>query len=688
MTQDPTQSTATKKLNAVIQTRHDTSTNMARKVYEGGELFYETDTKKLKIGDGIKQASSIEALNKSYTFTDGIKESSGTVSADYDKVLSKPSTNGVLIKNTAGVTTNNYGTGATANYIVQRDANGQITVPLTPTAQAHATPKKYVDDAKSTLQTNIDGKIGFSNLNESAPATATAKLKYIHDEAGDKQWTIPQGTYSKPSTGIPKSDLASGVQTSLGKADTALQSHQSIKTLNTSATSSQAVNTSETIAGSGSITLHRVSKTGEFQHLRDRGESFLEWGGTNLTNSNVSPVDAALISELGANRLAFAPAAGITVEYSRDSGTTWVDYGATEEQKLSLTTNGTLLRCGGSDVVAPPDAKRMLRITFSSVAVKVYTVFRKFAINIATNDARESYVTLRCRTHANVKNNVDTWTTFVDKQNIAGDSGWNIINTTFITYLTVDSQYEEFQFIFGYTGVRDSSGKGLAVRRILGFGGAGWATPSHMAATGHLYSYDTKQNATFPSNVTAYRLISNAANGTAPLSVNSSTLVSNLNSDLLDGHQGSYYLNYNNFTNTPTLVNKVSVTGSGNAVTTGSVSGDTITLTKGSTFAGLGANTFTDTQSISVSTANHPILSGDEQGVTTNEVYIYPDKCVLSDVDSGSETQYKNGNIVQNIGGVTHTLTLPPESGTLLTKEKAEIAYGDCIKKALSVTIY
>jgi hypothetical protein len=34
-----------------------------------------------------------------------------------------------------------------------------------------------------------------------------------------------KGTYTKPSTGIPKSDLASAVQTSLGKADTALQSY-------------------------------------------------------------------------------------------------------------------------------------------------------------------------------------------------------------------------------------------------------------------------------------------------------------------------------------------------------------------------------------------------------------------------------------------------------------------------------
>lgn len=38
-------------------------------------------------------------------------------------------------------------------------------------------------------------------------------------------FTKNTGTYSKPSTGIPKSDLASAVQTSLGKADTALQSY-------------------------------------------------------------------------------------------------------------------------------------------------------------------------------------------------------------------------------------------------------------------------------------------------------------------------------------------------------------------------------------------------------------------------------------------------------------------------------
>ena len=41
-------------------------------------------------------------------------------------------------------------------------------------------------------------------------------------------FTKNTGTYSKPTGGIPKTDLANDVQTSLGKAETALQEHQSL----------------------------------------------------------------------------------------------------------------------------------------------------------------------------------------------------------------------------------------------------------------------------------------------------------------------------------------------------------------------------------------------------------------------------------------------------------------------------
>lgn len=58
-----------------------------------------------------------------------------------------------------------------------------------------------------------------------------------------------------------------------------------------------------------------------------------------------------------------------------------------------------------------------------------------------------------------------------------------------------------------------------------------------------------------PSNntVTTGIFKSNIATGTAPFIVTSTTVVANLNVDLLDGQHGSYYLDYNNMTNKPTI---------------------------------------------------------------------------------------------------------------------------------------
>ena len=49
-----------------------------------------------------------------------------------------------------------------------------------------------------------------------------------------------------------------------------LTSHQSIKTLNTNNTTTQAASVSEAIAGSGTINLHKVSKTGSYNDLLDK----------------------------------------------------------------------------------------------------------------------------------------------------------------------------------------------------------------------------------------------------------------------------------------------------------------------------------------------------------------------------------------------------------------------------------
>ena len=52
-------------------------------------------------------------------------------------------------------TTVEYSQNATGFSIVQRDSNGQVDVPLSPTNNAHASSKKYVDDSVSNAITNV-----------------------------------------------------------------------------------------------------------------------------------------------------------------------------------------------------------------------------------------------------------------------------------------------------------------------------------------------------------------------------------------------------------------------------------------------------------------------------------------------------------------------------------------------------
>jgi len=87
----------------------------------------------------------------------------------------------------------------------------------------------------------------------------------------DWGFTKNTGDYSKPSTGIPKSDLASDVQSSLGKADTALQEHQDISGL---ATKSELNNKQDTLVSGTNI------KTINGKNILGEGNIVIEGGGS------------------------------------------------------------------------------------------------------------------------------------------------------------------------------------------------------------------------------------------------------------------------------------------------------------------------------------------------------------------------------------------------------------------------
>lgn len=324
--------------------------------------------------------------------------------------------------------------------------------------------------------------------------------------------------------------------------------------LNTTYTSALSASSAEEISTSGTFNLHKVSKTGSyndlnnkptiptvhngkltiqrngvqvgtftadqsndttanitvptkltdltdrtFSNIASRGESFLSWGGQNFSGS-YGPIDACMVPDLGANRFAFIPASAWKVEYSRDSGATWTDYGASDGQKLALTTEGTALSIGKADSSHKATAAYMLRITLTTTNV-VYTVLNKFLLYVSTNGSGGSYVTIQGRTKANLDASKDTWTGFVSKVPIAGWSGWNVINTSGITtHGNQAGHYAQLRFIFGCTS-GSTTYSGLQIQKLFAYGGVGWTTPSNMAKNGHMYKYDYNQNVKFPKKL-------------------------------------------------------------------------------------------------------------------------------------------------------------------------------------------
>lgn len=248
--------------------------------------------------------------------------------------------------------------------------------------------------------------------------------------------------------------------------------------------------------------------THSFSQITSRGEAFLDWGGKNFSGS-YGPIDAAMVPELSANRLAFMPANAVTIEYSRDGGSTWTDYGPTDSQKINLFNGlGSSFTIGKATSGAGNIAtnKYQLRVNIYTSAGHVYTALNKFVIYLSTSGTNNNWCTIRARKQSDYTAGNDKWTIFADKISVLGWSGYNVINTSGITTYgnTPSTQYGHIQFIFGCdTGSTNNSYAGLNISKIFGFGGVGWTTPSTMAKTGNMYTYDSSQNVTFPAGVSA-----------------------------------------------------------------------------------------------------------------------------------------------------------------------------------------
>ncbi len=238
-------------------------------------------------------------------------------------------------------------------------------------------------------------------------------------------------------------------------------------------------------------------------------EAGIEWGGGSL-NGNVTPIDAAMLPIIGYNKTDCAKPEGITVEYSNDAGATWIDYGVSDVTKSNLVSmcGNSSVYIGGGTSLVQKTLDDQVRITVNATKCGTYTALKKILLEISSNGAQKVKVLIE-----KAKGTAPEEFTEVGTYDITGWSGWNSID---IGQVYFGGGTEQNMWVLRFTfsiGVLNTTSytSALQVLHILFLGSTNWNTPSAMARTGHLYTYDVKQNATFPSGLTARFLSGNGS---------------------------------------------------------------------------------------------------------------------------------------------------------------------------------
>ena len=465
----------------------------------------------IDVDTGVFQAETIpDALDELYQYK--VSTITGTapisVTPGTNPTISVASgytipTNAQITNFTSAYTDTNNATNAnTASRIVKRDSSGNFSAGIiSATLSGTASSAGY----SSNVTTSINGK-NITDIFESNGTTA----KIASTLATGRTFTI---------TDNDATNSQASATTFNGSENFTLKLPATIKAaLSGNATTATTLANARTIGISGGATGTATSFNGGSNisiPITSVSEAYLTWGGKNHFGT-YGPIDAAMVGELGANRLAFMNPTAITIEYSTDAGSTWLDYASTDSAKVNLFNgNGAGHVIGKNTVAGTNITKYQLRVSINTAFTSLYTVLNKFVLLVSTNGSSGSWVTIDGRTRANVVSNTNTWTTFENKVGLSGWSGYNVINTSGITtWGNSDGQYQQFRFTFGNTGYNPAY-TGLSVMSILGFGGVGWSTPSNLAKKGVIYTYDYLQNTTFPGNVNIASGKSFTINGTA-----------------------------------------------------------------------------------------------------------------------------------------------------------------------------
>ena len=343
---------------------------------------------------------------------------------------------------------------------------------------------------------------------QNKPATY-APAAHTHDDRYYTEAEINNKLDGKSNTGHTHDDryyTESEINTKLDGKSNANHTHNSIKDAGDGGTLTLAYSKSgldygsySWLAGWNGKELRAVNKNQFATAYHTHDTSSISAGNANYAGY-AGPIESAHIDVLRANRLAFLPASGIKVEYSVDGGATWIDYGATDDQKASLFAmrmgSATPFYTGKHTKAAECTTKDQLRITVTPVDRYASVNMLYLWVSVAGTSATVNIS----------RSTIGAKETFTDVRTDVPISGWNGPNEIRFSQGTFGggSTQTSNQYAYRFTFKNKADGKGsVCVMDIRMYGPSAWSVPNSMMEKDHIYNWDANQNVQFPAQVTA-----------------------------------------------------------------------------------------------------------------------------------------------------------------------------------------
>ena len=372
---------------------------------------------------------------------------------------------------------------------------------------------KSIANSLNSIKENVGLESGLTLPDEFSYNTIVEAINTIDDKVNTNTTTISDTNNSKQdkliagtnitisnNTISTNTSVVTGVTTSgTGNVITGYTKNNGLVTLGkayavTGVTVSGTGNAITTAnVSNGQLTLGKGGTYANSTHTHSDGDITYN----SYKSNGVTPLDMAISNLHSANRIAFGNPSGVIVEYSNNSGTTWVDYGLSNEQKADLIS-GIGNSCHIGKKTTGITTSDMLRITLSSSAMGVYTACKKIFINFSSAGASGGKILIERMMVGST-----TWVT-VGSWSLSGDSNWNTI--PFPYYFgrfntTQTSNVDKIRLTLSITGTSTTQSSSARILDIAIFGDTYWIYPSQMSKTGHLYEYDYNQGAKFPEKI-------------------------------------------------------------------------------------------------------------------------------------------------------------------------------------------